>query len=152
MSGLAERFGWRNAWTSYESFVTLEYLSMPLHRRLRSPLYRTFSIDGVVSTICPLLAWVLRCPLALMALTTSALTFGKYLLAYQIFLLVGILLILVHLTIEAVRRTPFALAILAAFFFLAVGASTISFTPSSVSIPPLSPLIPLLPSYWFKLA
>ena len=56
-----------------------------------------------------------------MALTTSALTFGKYLLAYQIFLLVGILLILVHLTIEAVRRTPFALAILAAFFFLAVG-------------------------------
>ena len=30
MSGLAERFGWRNAWTSYESFVTLEYLSMPL--------------------------------------------------------------------------------------------------------------------------
>ena len=59
MSGLAERFGWRNAWTSYESFVTLEY-SRCLSLEASQPLYRTFSIDGVVSTICPLLAWVLR--------------------------------------------------------------------------------------------
>ena len=48
----------------------------------------------------------------------------SHLLVYQIFLLVGILLILVHLTIEAVRRTPFALA-LAAFFFGGGGVNDI---------------------------
>ena len=30
MSGLAERFGWRHFLSSYETLVTLEYLSMPL--------------------------------------------------------------------------------------------------------------------------
>lgn len=122
MSGMAERFGWRNAWTSYELFVTLEYLSMPLIGGFAALFIERLVSSGWFRRFVHTWLGFYGGPLVLLALTTSALTFGKYLLVYQIFLLVGILLILVHLTIEALRRTPFALAILAAFFFLAVGA------------------------------
>ena len=67
------------------------------------------------------MAWVLRGALGSHGADDIGLDLWQVSLGLSDLSLVGILLILVHLTIEAVRRTPFALAILAAFFFLAVG-------------------------------
>ena len=121
MSGLAERFGWRGFWTSYEVFVRLEYLSMPLVGGFAGLfIERLVSADWFTKFVR---YWLGFYGTALIGLTllTPVIIFNKYLLLYQLFLLVGIALILTHLIIETARKTTFALPILSAFLFLALG-------------------------------